>query len=98
MQHNKAQKHFNKVWVEEEHTASRASLAFCRLELSVVGRNPVYLGSESVLAIIEACGVRVHHGVLGNRVGGVRKDKNVFLKAQRWVQVLFITCFQNNML
>lgn len=40
----------------------------------------------------------MHCEVLGDTVGGGRKEENVFLKAQKWVQVLFISCFQKSLL
>lgn len=43
-------------------------------------------------------GHRAWHEVLGNTVGGVKRDKNVFVKAQKWVQLLFISCFQKTTL
>lgn len=63
-----------------------------------MGRNPVYLGSESVLTITEAPGVRVQHGVLANTPGQERKDENVFQKALRRAAVLLTSCSQNNVL
>lgn len=66
--------------------------------LQALGRNPVYLGSESILTITETWGVRVQSEVFGNTPGRSRKEKNVFLKAQEWAQVLFTSYFQNNML
>ena len=58
---------FNKGWVEGKQPASRASLASADWSSPGYGRNPVYLGSESILTITEAPGVRVQNEVLGKK-------------------------------
>lgn len=66
--------------------------------LQALGRNPVYLGLESILTITEAPGGQSAAPSPWEYTGRARKEKNVFLKAQEWAQVLFTSCFQNNML